>query len=74
MLTATTTGYRKELVTWSVCPRAAMIKANSPICTNEKPLWMELCRECPVMKKLRLPNIICPRVTASEMTSMGNQY
>ena len=50
------------------------MNANSPICTSEKPLWMELCSEFPVTRKLRLPNTICPRVTASEMTRMGHQY
>ncbi|MNL27529.1 hypothetical protein D3C87_1491240 [compost metagenome] len=40
--TATTTGYKNELVTLSVIPNVAMINENSPICDKLIPV----CTDC----------------------------
>lgn len=69
--TATTTGYRKSLITPNDNPNDAMMNANSPICAIENPQRMALRRDSPPRRKLKEPNTDCPIMIVSTMLNMG---
>ena len=72
--TATTIGYRKLLVTPRDTPRVAMMKANSPICVNEKPHCIAVFSDCPERSTPVVANSSWPSMTVRVMTTMGSQY
>ena len=70
--TATTTGYRKSLMTPNDRPNDAMINENSPICAIEKPQRMADFRLSPPSMNENEPKIACPIRMVSTNATMGN--
>ena len=54
--TATMTGYIYGCITFSAMPSEARMKANSPICVSEKPLWMAVLSGRPESSTPHVPN------------------
>jgi len=71
--TATPIGYRKSLVTFSVRPREAMMKENSPICAKPMPVRKALRVSCPPTNVPNVQVTTFPATTAMVMTTMGSQ-
>ena len=69
--TATTMGYRKLLVTCRLTPSDAMMKANSPICVKLKPLCMAILSGWPDSNTPKVPNMVCPKITAMTNAIIG---
>ena len=69
--TATTTGYKKSLMTPSDSPKEAMMNENSPICAMENPQRMADFRLSPPSMKASEPNMACPARMVSTSVSMG---
>ena len=57
--TATTTGYRKSLITPNERPSEAIINENSPICAIEKPQRMADFSDSPASMKEKEPKMAC---------------
>ena len=72
--TATTTGYRKSLITPSERPSEAMINENSPICAIEKPQRMADLSDSPPNIKENVPKMPCPIKIVSTRQIIGMAY
>ena len=69
--TATTTGYRKLLITCSDNPRLAMMNANSPICAMENPHFIAVLSRCPLSQKPSVPKMAWPIMMVSTRATIG---
>ena len=69
--TATTTGYRKSLMTPNDRPSEAMMNENSPICAIENPQRMADFRLSPASMNAMEPKMACPTRMVSTSIRMG---
>ena len=72
--TATTTGYRKSLITPKDKPSEAIMNENSPICAIEKPQRIADFKDSPPSMNENVPKTLCPTKMVSTRRAIGIAY
>ena len=68
------TGYMYGSMTFRAMPCEARMKANSPICISEKPLWMAVFSGRPESSTPHVPKTNCPIMTTSVSMATYHLY